>query len=166
MKVSIIENGKETIHAINKNEIIIGRSSNCDVQIASENISRKHIAISFANSEYQASLLTPNNWAICMGKEMSVESKIPFFEFGQIELPGDIAIKLILESEETSDTSTMTKKINLEQINNKKKKKLTVSNKKKKEVSSKSSNESNKKIIYIIGAVCLLLLAASYLELL
>jgi hypothetical protein len=162
MKLSIDEDGKALIHKIDKPEVIIGRSSDADIQLSSEHVSRKHISIMQNQSEYSAKLLTANNWAICMGEEMRADKDIPFFEFGEIELPGDIKIKLILEEEKDLTSSTI-KKIDLELASNKTKKKKIASNKTKATKASKTKVKEKSKLIPIVIIVLAFLLIAGYL---
>lgn len=167
MKLSVKIGDEEKTHQINKKEVLIGRSSDADIQVSSENISRKHLQIIQNNSEFSARLLTENNWAICMGTEMNKDQDIPFFEFGEIELPGDIRIKLVLDGSENLDLGTQSniKKIDLD-INPKKKKAQRKAISKTKITSQAKFKEKPKsKIIPILVFIAIVFLIATYLEL-
>lgn len=161
MKLCITENGTKNIHSISKNEVLVGRSANADIQLQSENISRKHLIIIQEKSEFKALLLTENNWAICMGEEMTVNESIPFFEFGEIELPGDIKIKLILDAQEAV-TSTAIKKIEFDLDSSKKKKSKT--RKVKMNKPTKYQKKEQSKIISILIFAVVILAIAWYFE--
>ncbi len=80
---------------LRKEETLIGRTSDCDVQIPSNNVSRKHACVGFRNEEYHIKDLDSTNGVYVNGVKVD---KCVLRNLDQIEI-GDI--KLLFNEEQT-----------------------------------------------------------------
>ena len=73
---------------LGEKDIIIGRSSECDIQVMASNISRKHARISFSNEEYRIEDLGSTNGIYVNGVkvERCVLRKHDVLEIGGIKI--------------------------------------------------------------------------------
>jgi hypothetical protein len=80
---------------LRKEETVIGRTSDCDVQIPSNNVSRKHACVGFRNEEYHIKDLDSTNGVYVNGVKID---KCVLRNLDQIEIGG---IKLLFNEEQT-----------------------------------------------------------------
>ena len=80
--------------AVDKKIITVGRGSASDVIIDAENCSRVHLEIEKKEDGIYIRNLSTANWTIFNGEKISSEQGIQYFGFFDLELPGEIFIKI------------------------------------------------------------------------
>ena len=84
-----------TVVELRKEETLIGRTADCDVQIPSNNVSRKHACVGFRNEEYHIKDLDSTNGVYVNGVKID---KCVLRNLDQIEIGG---VKLLFNEEQT-----------------------------------------------------------------
>lgn len=101
MQVQVFENEKIVFdNDVKKDNIILGRGSDCDIRVISEAISRHHIEIKSEEGKVYIKNLSKSNWFILNDEKVSDNEFIEYFDFYQLVLPGNIEVKVVLEDEE------------------------------------------------------------------
>lgn len=85
---------------VEKDEILIGRSQECDVKISSEVLSRKHLQVSKKGNEIYIRDLTLANWVSYNDEKLPKKTDVLYYDFAPLLLPGNIIVKIQDESEE------------------------------------------------------------------
>jgi len=85
--LEIMDEGKRKI-TLGEDDVIIGRSSECNIQIMAGNVSRRHARISYANEEYRIEDLESTNGIYVNGVkvERCVLRKHDVLEIGGIKI--------------------------------------------------------------------------------
>ncbi|MFT6632560.1 MAG: hypothetical protein ACJAS4_002524 [Bacteriovoracaceae bacterium] len=95
MKIFVKTNdGNEQEFKIDKKEIIIGRSSDCDIVLNSDNVSRKHLKIVLKEEKIYISDITSSNWISYNDEKLKKNIDVEYFDFMQLVLPDEITIKI------------------------------------------------------------------------
>jgi hypothetical protein len=88
--------GNETrIEELRREETIIGRTSECDILLPSNNVSRKHACVGFRNEEYHIKDLNSTNGVYVNGVRVD---KCVLRNLDQVEIGG---IKLLFNEQQT-----------------------------------------------------------------
>jgi len=72
--------------------IIIGRGVDCDITLAIESISRKHLEINKLDGVVYIKDLTLSNWVSYNNEKLSKIDPVQFFDFAPLILPGDVEV--------------------------------------------------------------------------
>ena len=86
---------KEKVIELAKEEILVGRSPKCDIQLQAKNVSRKHALVVFRNEEYHIKDLESTNGTYVNGVRVV---KCILRNHDQIEIAG---VKLLFSEEKT-----------------------------------------------------------------
>lgn len=86
--------GQEIEREIENDHFIIGRSSDCDIVIVSEHISRKHLEVKIDDGKIMIKDSSDHNWVSYDGKPLSKDVFVQYFNFMDLLLPGDYSITL------------------------------------------------------------------------
>lgn len=101
MHIQVLDNQEIVFDAqVEKSSIIIGRGSDCDIRCINEVISRKHLEITKNEDQLKIKNLSKNNWIILNDEKINHNDYIDFFDFYQLQLPGNIEISISQESED------------------------------------------------------------------
>lgn len=101
MHIQVLDNQEIVFDAqVEKSSIIIGRGSDCDIRCINEVISRKHLEITKTEDQLQIKNLSKNNWIILNDEKINHNDYIDFFDFYQLQLPGNIDVSISQESED------------------------------------------------------------------
>ncbi len=103
MIVKII-NGKNIQNFdIDKDTLILGRSSGCDIQVDSQFVSREHLEIS---KNYYGDIfikdISSNNWVSYNNEQIEKNEAVQYFAFAVLVLPGDFVVEIITSADENS----------------------------------------------------------------
>jgi hypothetical protein len=122
MYISIkLPNGHSINRDINKPEIIIGRSLQCDVPVPEEALSRQHAKISNLNDQLYITDLGSSNGVFIDGERIQPHVQVPFNTFLQLSL-GPLECYISLNS---SDTKAAFKIPALQKTDDEKRTKIT-----------------------------------------
>lgn len=106
MFVSIRQGEKVLIEKdCDKDQVIVGRSSSCDISIDSDYISRNHLEIKKDGSKLFIKDISTSNWISYDSKKLSKESYEQYFEFMELVLPGDFIVKVDLDPDAKEKTN-------------------------------------------------------------
>lgn len=104
MHIQVLDNQKIVFDSqVDKLPIIIGRGSDCDIRCINEVISRKHLEITKNKDQLQIKNLSKANWIILNDEKINHNDYIDYFDFYQLQLPGNIEISISQESQEVLD---------------------------------------------------------------
>lgn len=117
----IVSHADEPIQEFNIESfpIVIGRGSDCDVVIASEHISRKHLEIQNREGKIFIRDLTLSNWVSYNDEKLSKSEYIQYFDFAPLVLPSGHEVNFQtsenegLKMREGEQTSTNSKKVDI-----------------------------------------------------
>ncbi|MCO4753496.1 MAG: FHA domain-containing protein [Bacteriovoracaceae bacterium] len=89
---------------IDKDRVVLGRGSSCDIRIKEDCISREHLLLERDEERLNLKLLASNNWVILDGKKVLTSESYPFFEFNTVMLPGDMEVRITFEKKEETES--------------------------------------------------------------
>lgn len=93
MKVRITFNETDLKeYDFSKDEIIIGRSSDCDIVIDNENISRKHLKVVTTEGKIFISDISSSNWVSYNDEKIEKGKDTEYFDFMSLKLPDMILV--------------------------------------------------------------------------
>lgn len=98
MKI-IIKDDEETYFDgfIHKDTVVVGRGSSCDVRCLRDVVSRKHFQIKIEDQQIFIKRLSSKTWVLLDEKVLDSQTYVPYFEFSDLRLPGDITVKIFIE---------------------------------------------------------------------
>ena len=114
-----LADGEEIEYKMVKDSVSIGRSSQCDLVITHESMSRQHCKIEFKNNEFFITDLGSINGVYIDGKKIPANSSIPFHTYlhlafgyvtsAQLEMDDQTKLGVVNTAAPKSDVSARTK---------------------------------------------------------
>lgn len=83
---------KKKDYDLEKDVVIIGRSSQCDITITSDNISRQHLEIKSEEGKVLIKDMSRKNWVSYDNEQLPKETYVQYFNFIDLMLPDDYFI--------------------------------------------------------------------------
>lgn len=118
MKIEILMPGQTPkIFKLLKSETLLGASSECDIQINAEGISKKHLLISEENNHYFATDLGGHNGTYYGGARLQAREKKEISLSSPIVLSKDVILSLILDDEVSEEAVLDHNQLEKQQIN-------------------------------------------------
>lgn len=99
---------KEVEYNLDKESVVLGRSSSCDIAIESDNISRSHLEIKIEDQKVLIRDASSKNWVSYDGEQLSKDVFVQYFDFMPLLLPDNYTITIknpLLEDNEPKTIS-------------------------------------------------------------
>ncbi|MBC77107.1 MAG: hypothetical protein CME64_13925 [Halobacteriovoraceae bacterium] len=111
MKIKLEDKEKVLIDVeTDKENVSLGRGSDCDIRVLNPAVSRSHLSIKVENGQLYISNISSNNWILLNGERISPNKWIPYFDFHELELPGDIQVSISYDSSTVSEAAPVVNK--------------------------------------------------------
>lgn len=79
---------------LDKTLVVIGRGQSCDIVIADDHISRKHLEISCRENLIIIKDLTLSNWVSYNDEKMPKSAEVEYYDFAPLLLPGNYRVEI------------------------------------------------------------------------
>lgn len=98
LKVIVNQESGESEFTSDKDRIIIGRGTACDIKIVNNSVSREHLEISIKDGLILVKDISSSNWVSYNDEKLSKDDYTEYFDFINLELPENVLIKLQIVS--------------------------------------------------------------------
>ena len=121
MKMKILIKDDKEIYfdgVVSKDTVVVGRGSSCDVRCLRDVVSRKHLQIKVEDQQIFIKRLSSKTWVLLDEKVLDSQTYVPYFEFSDLRLPGDITVRISIEQgavEERNELRKPPKFVSMEQ---------------------------------------------------
>lgn len=106
MKIKLEDKEKVLIDVeTDKQQVSLGRGSDNDIRVLNPAVSRAHLSIKLEDGQLYICNISASNWILLNGERLSPNQWIPYFDFHELELPGDIRVQIKHDSSSSTRTS-------------------------------------------------------------